>query len=143
MIKSKIKTITGTEKFKFLLTGGFNTVIGFLVFSGVQFTLGKYITYIGSLYVSHMLTSTVAFFIYRKYVFVVEGQILKDYWRFQTVYIAPLLANTFLLPAIVVSTHVNVYLAQGITTLVLTVVSYLGHKYFSFHRPKANEEEVS
>lgn len=134
MIKYSWKQIVNNEKFRFFVTGAFNTVIGFLVFSAIQFTLGKYITYIGSLYFSHMLTSTVAFFIYRKYVFVVKGQLLKDYWRFQAVYIVPLLANTFLLPVIVVFTHINVYLAQGIATVVLTIVSYLGHKYFSFHR---------
>lgn len=134
MINNRWKQIATNEKFRFLVTGAFNTVIGFLVFSAIQFTLGKYITYFGSLYVSHFLTSTVAFFIYRKYVFVVKGQLFKDYWRFQTVYIVPLLANTFLLPAIVMSTHVNVYIAQGIATIVLTIVSYLGHKYFSFQR---------
>lgn len=135
MIKNHWKQIATNEKFRFLVTGAFNTIIGFLVFSAIQFTLGKYITYIGSLYVSHFLTSTVAFFVYRKYVFVVKGQLFKDYWRFQTVYILPLLANTFLLPAIVLSTHVNVYFAQAIATILLTILSYLGHKYFSFQRP--------
>lgn len=131
-----MKNLLGNEKFKFLITGVFNTAFGFLMFSLIQFSIGKYITYIGSLYLSHFLTSTLAFFIYRKFVFVVSGQLLKDYWRFQTVYIVPLLANTFLLPVIIVSTGINVYFAQAIATVVLTVISYLGHKYFSFQRTR-------
>lgn len=137
----KAKTLVGHEKFKFLVTGGFNTVSGFLIFSLVQLTIGKYITYIGSLYVSHLISSTIAFVIYRRYVFVVEDYLIRDYWRFQTVYIVPLIANTFLLPAIVLTSHINVYLAQGIATLVLTIVSYLGHKYFSFRRNQEHSEE--
>jgi putative flippase GtrA len=136
----KAKKLVGDEKFKFLLTGGFNTIFGFVIFSAIQWSLGRYITYIGSLYVSHLISSTVAFATYRRYVFVVQGHMFRDFWRFQTVYIVPLIANTFLLPAIVLTSHINVYLAQGIATLVLTIVSYLGHKYFSFRRPNETRE---
>lgn len=142
-MQKHLKKIVENEKARFLITGGFNTVFGYLVFVVIQWSIGRYITYIGSLYLSHLVASSLAFYIYRKFVFQVHGHIIRDFLRFQTVYVVPLVANTFLLPVIIISSHLNVYLAQAIATFILVLISYFGHKYFSFRRPKQflNPEE--
>lgn len=135
-----VKALYGKEKFRFLLVGGFNTVFGFAVFSVLEITLGSKISYFGSLYGAHIISSTLAFILYRTVVFPVTGPWLRDYYRFQLVYVVPLLVNTFLLPFFVALIHLDVLVAQAVTTVILTIVSYVGHKYFSFRRPTIGEE---
>jgi putative flippase GtrA len=50
------------------------------------------------------------------------------------VYAVPLLVNTFLLPFFVHLIHLNVFVAQAVTTVILAFASFFGHKYFSFRR---------
>lgn len=134
-MKSTLVSLLKNEKIRYLLVGGFNTVFGFGTFVVIQIAIGHTVTYLGSLYISHLIASTVAFTLYRKYVFPVSGNVIRDYSRFQAVYVVPLLVNTFLLPFFVALLHWNVFIAQAITTVILTVSSYFGHKFFSFKRP--------
>lgn len=122
------------EKTLFLMVGGFNTAFGFSAFVVIQFLWGKTIGYLGSLYAAHVVASIVAFILYRKIVFKVKGQWITDFVRFQGVYIVPLLANTIALPILVSYFHWNVYAAQASMVVVITVFSYLGHKFVSFRR---------
>lgn len=123
------------ERVRFLLVGGFNTAFGFAVFSVLQYTVGSEITIFGSLYISHVVASMVAFSLYRRFVFSVNGNYWRDLVRFQSVYLVPLLINTILLPIIISVLGLNPYLAQAVTTVVLIIFSYFGHKFFSFKRP--------
>lgn len=140
---TSIKQLLNNDKIRYLIVGGFNTVFGFSTFAIIQFSIGSSITYIGSLYLSHLIASIVAFNLYRRFVFPVKGNTIRDFLKFQVVYIVPLLVNTFLLPLFVSLLHWNVYIAQAITTVILTISSYLGHKFFSFRRkaPKGESPE--
>ena len=133
---STVKRLFANEKTRYVLVGGANTLMGYTLFTVVQFTLGKYIGLLGSLYIAHFLASLIAFVNYKKFVFGAFGSAVKDFFRFQSVYVVPLLINTFLLPLLVNYFHWNTYLAQGILTVILAVVLYFAHKYFSFARPK-------
>lgn len=133
--KSGILTkIIKDEKVRFLAVGGFNTAFGFTMFVVFQSTVGHVVGYIVSLYLAHIVASCVAFVLYRRVVFDVRGAVLLDFVRFQGVYVVPLLANTMALPLLVSLGGWNVYAAQGIMVVFLTVISYLGHKFFSFRR---------
>lgn len=126
------------EKLRFLVVGGFNTAMGFGIFSLLQFVAGDVLSEVGVLLVSHMIASTVAFILHRRVTFKVEGHLLKDYLRFQTVFIVPIGINLVVLPFLVRVMGVNVYLAQAVISVVTVTVSYFGHKYFSFRRsPKS------
>lgn len=134
-LKSFLLSLIKNEKIRYLLVGGFNTAFGLLVFYCVQFLFGNYITYIGSLLSTHLIVSTLGFVLYRKYVFKVSGNLVVDFLRFQSVYSVSLIANLLILPLLVSGLHWNVYLAQTVTVGVVTVVSFIGHKIFSFRRP--------
>lgn len=133
-LSSTVRRLYGNEKVRFLIVGGINTVLGLLVFYVVQYFIGKYVTYIGSLLVTHFLVSTLGFVLYRKYVFKVTGNRLVDYIRFQSVYSISLISNLIILPILVSGLHWNVYLAQTLTVIGVTFVSFIGHKFFSFRR---------
>ena len=78
-----------------------------------------------------------AFVLYRRFVFRVRGHVWRDLARFESVYITALAINSVALPAVV---HLGMerILAQGIITLALTVLSYFGHRHFSFRRKAAS-----
>ena len=130
----RIRALLRDERVRFLITGVINTGVGYGFFVLVQFTLGARIGYLASLLIAHLLASTIAFTIYRRYVFAVKGGLVRDFLRFQSVYIVPLLANLLILPILVEVLDWNVYVAQALVVLVSTLISYFGHKYFSFRR---------
>ncbi|MEY4477340.1 MAG: conserved rane protein [Actinomycetota bacterium] len=122
------------EKIRFLLVGGFNTVVGIGSFSAIQFLTDGALHEVVVLLLSHAISSSVAFVLHRWVVFRVSGPILMDWVRFQSVYVLPLSINAIVLPLLVRVAGVNVYLAQVMFTCVAVVISYLGHKHFSFRR---------
>lgn len=125
------------ERIRYLMVGGFNTAFGYAVFVAVQLLAGSVIGYLGSLYTAHVLASIVAYVLHRKVVFRVTGNVLIDFLRFQSVYVVSLVANTALLPLLVEVFGWNVYIAQALIVFVTVVVTFVGHKYFSFRRPAA------
>lgn len=129
-----IRRLLRDERVRFLLIGGVNTVVGYGFFVLFQALFGARISYFASLLLAHLCASLLAFVLYRRFVFKVKGNLAIDFLRFQVVYLVPLTANLLALPALVELFDVNVYLAQAIIVLVSTVVSFVGHKFFSFRR---------
>jgi putative flippase GtrA len=122
------------EKLRFLVVGGFNTAVGFGAFSLIQFLSNGALHEVVVLLLGHLVASSIAFVLHRRVVFRVSGQILLDYVRFQSVYVLPLTINAIALPLLVRVAGMNVYIAQALFTVVSVVISYVGHKYFSFRR---------
>jgi hypothetical protein len=57
---------------------------------------------------------------------------LRELPRFSLVYLATLVANLALLPIALNTVPLNIYVIQAIFTAGVVVLSYLGHKYYSF-----------
>lgn len=127
------------EKLRFLAVGALNTGLGFGLFALLQFLIGEQIGEVFVLLLAHLGASSVAFVLHRRVTFRVSGSILKDYLRFQTVFIVPIGINLIVLPILTRVLGVNVYLAQALITVVSVTISYFGHKYFSFRRPEQPE----
>jgi putative flippase GtrA len=143
------RRLLADHRIRFLLVGGFNTAFGFAMFVVVDLTLGRALVGIGealasvvTLIVSHLLAAVVAFFLYRRLVFRVSGNILVDFLRFESVYLIPLAVNAFVLPLLVVW-GIHQIAAQAGILIVMTLVSYFGHRYFSFRRPAPDGDRVS
>lgn len=130
----RVLAFLSDERVRFLAVGGVNTVVGYGLFALVQWWIGAIISYFGSLLVAHILTSILAFALYRAVVFGVGGRVWIDFLRFQSVYLVPLAANFIALPLLVSVLHWNVYGSQAAIVVVSTIISFLGHKYFSFRR---------
>lgn len=129
------------ERVRFLAVGGFNTAFGFLTFVLVDLAIGRPITGNGhavwasivTLAISHLVASIPAFVLYRAFVFKVSGHVLRDFVRFQSVYLVPLSLNFFALP-LLVWLGLTAIVAQAIIMVVNVIINYIGHKYFSFRR---------
>lgn len=129
-----LRRLLRDERVRFAVVGGVNTVVGYGFFSLFQYLLGAHIWYVVSLLLAHLCASFLAFLLYRLFVFRVRGNVIIDFLRFQLVYLVPLTANVLALPALVEWAGLNVYLAQAVIVVVSTVISFVGHKFFSFRR---------
>ena len=135
------KKFLADERVRFLAVGGFNTAFGYLIFVLADLSIGRAIrdagspvwASIASLLTSQIIASIPAFYLYRRLVFKVSGNVVRDFVRFQSVYIVPITLNLFALP-LLVWLGVNALLAQAFIVCVNVVINYLGHKYFSFRR---------
>jgi len=125
-----IRALLAREQVRFLIVGGINTAVGygffalFLLFSG----------YLASLYLSYAVAVSVAFVLHRRFTFRVSGNVAVDFVRFVGVYVISLAINTAVLPLLVEAVGLHALVAQAIALVITTVISYVGHKWFSFRR---------
>jgi putative flippase GtrA len=122
----------------FLGVGAVNTVVGYLLFAGFLWLFGQSL-YLLALACSYVVAVLIAFVLYRFLVFRVRGHVLADLWRFATVYLSSLAVNFVLLPLLVELAHLRVLVAQALIVMVTSVMSWVGHKNFSFRRTSADK----
>jgi putative flippase GtrA len=127
------------QRVRFLAVGVTNTVVGYLVF--LAFTLWVFadvhLGYLLSLALSYVVGITLAFVLYRRFVFPVHGHLLRDFARFVSVYLVAIGINAAALPLLVEVARVPPLLAQLMILVVTTLLSFFGHKKFSFRRSGA------
>ncbi|WP_373121608.1 GtrA family protein [Mycobacterium marinum] len=136
------------QRVAFLVVGGINTVVGFAIFVACSVTVGRLVdhrfgTVVGTLVtigISHPLGVLFAFVLYRRFVFRVRGQVLRDLMRFWSVYLARVGVNIVVLP-VLVELGLQRIPAQAIVLLSTTLLSYFGHRHFSFRRGAAGAQD--
>ena len=138
----RIRALLADRRVRFLLVGGVNTVVAFALFALFEATAGRALDAAGHpvagslvpLLGSYALAILLAFALYRRFVFRVRGHVLRDLARFVSVYLVSITLNAVLLP-VLVAVGVPRLGAQALLVLVITVISYVGHRWFSFRRP--------
>ncbi len=126
------------QRVAFLIVGAVNTVFGFLCFAGFLLLLGPTL-YLVALVCAHVISVLFAFVLYRFLVFRVRGHVMADLWRFETVYLSALAVNFALLPVLVEIADLPVLLAQALIVFITSVMSWVGHKRYSFRRSAPSE----
>ncbi|UXA04245.1 GtrA family protein [Mycobacterium sp. SMC-2] len=129
------------QRVAFLMVGGINTVVGFGIFVACSESLGHLVDQrfgkvAGSLVtlgIAHVLSVLFAFVMHRRFVFRVRGHVLRDLVRFWSVYITAAGINFVALP-VLVELGLDRIPAQAIVVASTTLLSYFGHRYFSFRR---------
>jgi putative flippase GtrA len=122
--------LLGREEIRFLLVGVINTVVGYGLFALFLLVFG----YLVSLYLSYAVAVSLAFLLHRRFTFRVKGNVLVDFVRFVGVYVVSLAVNSVVLPLLVEIAGLHPLIAQGIALVITTLISYVGHKWFSFRR---------
>lgn len=121
-----------SEKIRFLIFGLINSLFGWIVFSLCQLISDGDNSYIYSLIVSYCLGTLTSFLLQRFFVFMANGNVYIEFLRYSVVYVPQLIVNILLLPEIAVILGINLVVAQIVFIFISAIVSYLGHKYFSF-----------
>jgi putative flippase GtrA len=118
-----------------------NTAFGYGSYAGFTALLTPHIAhaYIVASVVANVLTITVAFLAYKRFVFKTKGNYLREWLRCVAVYGGAALLGTSLLPVLVFAlrhfTHFNVsapYIAGAALLGLSATISFIGHKNFSF-----------
>ena len=127
---------------KFILVGTWNTALGYGLFCILD-TLFTWIfssrsaAYMWAMVFSLVLSITSAYICHKYISFKSPAkgkQIIAEYFRFFTTYSFIICLNLTLLPALVEVLRIHPKIAAAVTTLLCTVISYLGHSRFSFRK---------
>lgn len=124
------------EKINFLLIGIWNTVFGYFTFVALYYLLNHIVHYVLLLIISNIISITNAFVGYKLFVFKTKGNYLKEYFRFYLVYGVSILLNIIMLPIVVETFKISPVLAQPGFIFITVIVSYFGHKNFSFRKSR-------
>jgi putative flippase GtrA len=125
------------QRVAFLIVGGMNTAIGtgwFVLFFRL---FGNVVGYLGALGCAHVAAVLCAFVLYRRFVFRVNGHVLRDLARFELVNLSTLGFNLAALPLLVEAFGWPVIPSQLVVTAVTVVYSWFAHRGFSFRRSPA------
>ncbi len=120
------------EQILYLAVGGWNTLFGYLNFVVLYYFLQARLLVIGILLISYALSIANAYVCYRYIVFRSRGSVLREIPRFTSVYLIALAANLVILPLALRWLPFSAYVVQALFTVAVVLISYLGHKHFSF-----------
>ena len=126
---------------RYLVVGIWNTVFGYSTFAFFTAVLDRYIpaSYMAASLVSSVLNITVSFLGYKWFVFKTKGNYWKEWFRCIIVYSGSIILGLALLPPTVWlvsyvtgNTRTAPYIAGALVMGVQIVLSFIGHKTFSF-----------
>lgn len=125
-----------SEGVAFIAVGLVNTAVGYAIF----FILTTWVFgalpfgYLASLALSYVFAIPLAYVLYHRYVFTSSTITLRGFWRFVAVNVTAIVLNFIGLPMAVEWAAMSPQTAQLVVLAVVVVVSYIGHKFFSFGR---------
>lgn len=119
------------EKLRFLLVGGFNTVVSYVMFAGLILLLGE-AKYQQSLVLSWVLSSFISFTTQKIFVFQTKGNWCKEYVKCVLTWSIGYAINAVVLEVVVSALDMNVYIGQALSILLTTVITYILFKHFAF-----------
>jgi putative flippase GtrA len=137
------------EQTLYLFVGGWNTLFGYAIWALLYFLLRSHLHYLIILVLSWPFAVINAYVGYRMIVFRSNASVWRELPRFSMVYVATLASALIALPILVRTLPFNLYVIQAMYTGVAVVLSYIGHKYFSFkkgHRrsaPHPDEKSIA
>ena len=130
------------EQLLYLAGGAWNTLFGYGVWALLQYLLYPRVNYLVIVVLSYPIAIANAYVCYRYIVFRSHGSVLRELPRFSSVYVLTMVANLAALPILVRVLPLNLYAIQALFTMVVVILSYLGHKFFSFRGGQEANSEV-
>ena len=88
---------------------------------------------------AQVVTIAVAFPVYRTFVFKSRGRIGHDFLRFLTVWVGGAIAGILVTPLLVEVFQVHPLVAQIVSIGIISVASFLSHRFFSFRTLHAKQ----
>ena len=138
------------QRVAFLVVGVINTAVGFGIFVVCSLSVGHLVDQrfgkvtgtLVTIAVSHVLGALFAFVMHRRFVFQVRGHVLRDLARLESVFLVGLGITAVALPTLV-ELGMDRIPAQAIIVGCSTLLSYFGHRHFSFRRGRVDTRDES
>lgn len=118
------------EKIRYLLVGGFNTVVGYCIFIFLIFLLKEKMHYNIILLIQYVISINISYINMKFFVFKTKGNYKKEYIKTFSTYISTYFLNAFLLNLL--SNIFNIYTSQMISLFLITILIYILHKKVNF-----------
>lgn len=136
MIKNMIKKLFSYQPIRFLFVGGLNTLVGYgiyalLVYIGVNYLLANTISTIIGIAHSYLWN--------RFFTFKSKNKAIKEITKFVSVYIVSYLIGMCTLFIFKDKLNISAYIAGLINLVITTLISYFGHKYYSFKKDEIDK----
>ncbi len=120
------------ERVRYLLVGVFNTLFGFLLFTGLYFLLFERIHYINVLLITQIIAVVFSHFMQRKFVWQSAKSYAKELAKFGATYLVASIANILLLTAAVEYLEFSTLYSQYAIGFALIVTTYFFQKHWVF-----------
>jgi putative flippase GtrA len=142
VIKPLLARVTNGQFVRYIIVGGWNTLFSYFVFAFFTYILTGVIpyAYMAATVISSIINITVAYLGYKRFVFKTKGNYLAEYLRCYVVYGSAAVASLILLPVLVYLLNFVIvqrvyvpYIAGAIVSLGAALVSFFGHRNFSFN----------
>lgn len=120
-----------SDKIRFLIIGGINAGISYIIYAIAVFLLGE-ANYQICVALQWIISSVFSFTNQKLFVFCTKGHWIKEYFKCCTTWAVSYACNAILLEFIVRFLIKNVYIAQIISIFLASIVTYVLFKYFAF-----------
>ena len=120
-----------SDKIRFLLVGGFNASVSYMIYSGACLLLGES-AYQVALAIAWIISSFVSFTTHKFLVFQGKGIWIKEYLKCCSTWFFSYLINAGVLEFFVKYLKLNVFVAQIIGALSAAIFTYVLFKKFAF-----------
>ena len=123
-IQKKFITLLSDQKLKYLLTGGYNTIVGYLIFVLVFYYFSATANHYLLLGISHLIGTVHNFFSYGTFVFKLKlkPRKLRNYLKFNLVYIFLFILNITLFSLLTKTMNWDLYFSQAIIVIHLAIL---------------------
>jgi putative flippase GtrA len=128
----KWNNLFSNQKFKYLLIGFYNTIFGYLIFVLFFYYFAEIVNHSLLLGICHLIGATNNFFSYKTFVFKIRDSNLKNYIRFNLVYLFIYIINLVIFLTLTKILNWNIYLSQGLIVILIAILGYILNKNYSF-----------
>jgi len=128
-VKKTFDDLLRHKEVRFFIVGGINTAVGYtafvlFVFIGFQYLIANTLATIIGIINSYLWN--------RFFTFKSKGKAMSEIVRFSLVYATSYCISMLFLYLIVDRLSVNIYIAGALNIIITTIISWFGHKNFSF-----------
>ena len=120
------------EQVLYLAVGAWNTLFGYGVFVVLYYLVGGRVSVSVVIVASYVVAVLSAYVGYRYVAFRSHGAVIQEFPRFAAVYLLTLIANLVFFPVALSLLPLSAYGVQALFTVGVVIVSYFGHRHFSF-----------
>ncbi len=128
----KLNKLIDNQKIKYLLVGSYNTLFGYLTFVLIFYNFSDVASHSLLLGITHFIAVTHNFFTYKRWVFNVKENLLKNYFKFHQVCLLLYIINLILFLCFTKMMNMNLYFAQGLILIIIIILGYFMNKSYSF-----------
>jgi putative flippase GtrA len=120
------------EKFRFILVGGWNTLIGYFISIAAYATLKDHLHVIIIAAIANIISISNSFIFYKAFVFRIPGPWVYQYLRSFVTYGGSAIFGIFTIWVAVDLAGVSYWVAQGLVILITIPATFILHKRFTF-----------